>query len=82
MSYNIGLPSSSQIFGSGQLKSFKQYGSKCALSDVAIITGGYMSNNIFINNGNSLMDRTCWYWTSTPDNSGDARAVYNTGNKF
>ncbi|MBP3635928.1 MAG: sigma 54-interacting transcriptional regulator [Bacilli bacterium] len=80
------LPTSDQIFGNNKrinstiLKIFKEYGSKCALSDLAILRGAYFNNNIYLDNKNDLISRTGWWWTMTPY-SGNARAVGKDGRK-
>lgn len=80
------LPTSEQIFGNDKLignkklKIFEKYGSKCAMSDLAICLGAYVSSDVHLDNKNSFVDRTGWYWTMTPY-SGNARAVANDGYK-
>ena len=69
-----------QIFGNNQLDIIKHYGTKCAITDFAILLGGYVSSDYYTSEGNTKKDRTGWWWTKTPYNDG-ARVVNNTGNR-
>lgn len=71
-----------QIFGDDstqQLEIFQKRGTKCAMTDFAILLGGYVSSDYYASSGNSLTDRTGWWWTKTCDGDNDARAVDYTG---
>jgi len=65
----------SRIFGEKALSIFEKYGTKAAITDFAILLGGYVSD-FTVNDSNQLKDRTGWYWTKTDYNKTDARAVY------
>ena len=58
---NLTLLSKEQIFG---LEIFEKYGTKCAITDFAILLGGCVSDH-YIDGGNSLKDRTGWWWMKT-----------------
>lgn len=63
-----------QFFGPGKLDIFQKRGTKAAITDFAILLGGYVSD-IHLDGVNSLEARTGWYWTKTDDGDNDARAV-------
>lgn len=65
---DLSLLEEKQIFGDKQLNILKKYGTKCEMTDLSVISGGYVSSV-----------RTGWWWTKTPYN-GDARVVYYNGN--
>lgn len=69
---NILLPTESQV------QSFSD--KKCAISDYAIVLGGYVNDSSHIDNNSNLSGRTGYYYLITPDGSGDARVVYYNGN--
>ena len=71
-----------QIFGKNRLKIFDEYGTKAAITDFAILLGGFVSNHYYYNNSNSLEDRTGFYWTSSDDKLNDTRVVYENGYRF
>jgi MoxR-like ATPases len=52
---------------------------KAAMTDFAVLCGGYVSKSYFINDGTELKDRTGYYWTRTDDGDNDVRAVHTTG---
>lgn len=70
-----------QIFGSNQLDILRRYGTKCAITDFAILLGGYVSSSFYTSEGNTLKDRTGWWWTKSPDGSNDARFVDKDGTR-
>lgn len=56
------IPSLEQIIGDHQLEVIKKFGSRCAVSDYAILEGATVSNGFFIDNGSSsLKDRAGSY---------------------
>jgi len=55
-----------QTFGEYQLEILKKYGTKCAITDFAILLGGYVSFNDYTSEGNNLNNRTAYWWTKTP----------------
>lgn len=71
-----------QIFGDTQLDIFKKYGTKCGITDFAILLGGYVADGIYTSEGNTLKDRTGWWWTKTSDGDNDARVVFKIGNSY
>jgi len=64
-----------QIFGEKALDIIKKRGTKAAITDFAILLGGYVSGNYYVDGYNSLDKRTGWYWTKTNDDDYDARIV-------
>lgn len=67
-----------QFFGPGKLDIFQKRGTKAAITDFAILLGGYVSDS-HLDGINSLEARTGWYWTKTDDGDNDARAVLRHG---
>ena len=53
-----------QIFGDNKLVIFEKYGTKCAITDFAILLGGSVSSDYHTDDG-SKKDRTGWWWTKT-----------------
>jgi len=68
-----------QIFGEKALDIIKKRGTKAAITDFAILLGGFVSNNYHVDGGNALDKITGWYWTKTDDSDYDARVVNNDG---
>lgn len=71
-----------QIFGTSKLEIFDKIGTQAAITDFAILLGGYVSDNYYYNGGTSLEDRTGWYWTSSDDKDNDARVVGRNGGSY
>ncbi len=65
----------SQIFGDKALDVIKKRGTKAAITDFAILLGGYVSNKYYVDYTRTLDKRTGWYWTKTDDQDNDARVV-------
>ena len=64
-----------QIFWKNKLKIFDKYETKAAITDFAILLGGFASNKYYYNNSNLLEDRTGYYWASSDDKFYNARVV-------
>lgn len=80
------LLSEGQIWGNdieSQLDIMQKYGKKAAITDLVILTGGYVCENTDYNvlEDKSLSGRVGWFWTKSDDNDNDVRAVYQIGNK-
>ncbi len=43
----------------------KKYGSSFSVTDLAILTGGYVNSVFMVHGNNSLFDRSGWIWTKT-----------------
>ena len=71
--------SKGQIFGNEQLNIFKEYGTKAAITDFAILLGGYVSEDHYASSLRKLEDRTGWYWTLTKEKYGDVNIVFHGG---
>lgn len=69
-----------QIFGDNQIDVLKKFGTKCAISDFAILLGGYVDSDFYTSEGETLKNRTGWWWTKTPYDN-DARVVSWDGNR-
>ena len=67
-----------QCFGDKQLDILKKYGTKCAITDFSILLGGYVALNNYTCEGESLINRTGWWWTKTPYDN-DASVVNRNG---
>ncbi len=70
-----------QCFGDDGLDIFKKRGSKAAITDFAILIGGYVSND-HINSDDSLEGRTGYYWTKSDDENNGVCIVDTRGNKI
>jgi len=58
----------------------KKYGTRAAISDFAILLGGFVRfADEYTSEGTNLENRACYHWTKSSDNDGDARAVVNDG---
>ena len=60
-----------QIFSNNSSKIFDEYGTNAAITDFAILLGGFVSNHYYYNNSNLLEDRTGYYWTRTSSDAGN-----------
>lgn len=69
------------VNGGRQLDVLNKYGTKAAITDLAILTGAYVSD-YYIDEDSSLKGRTSWFWTRSDDNDNDVRAVYEDGNRY
>ena len=69
-----------QIFGITALKIFKKRGTKAAISDYAILSGGEVSNSEYLGNKQILENRIGWYWTKTDNWNKGARIVNSCRN--
>ena len=78
---NFTLLTEEQCFGDKELEILKKRGTKVAITDFAILLGGYVSNDYHIDSDSSLKGRTGWYWTKTDDGDNDARVVNGCGNR-
>ena len=69
-----------QFFDSSRkLEILEKRGTIAPITDFSILLGGYVSNDYYYNNSNSLEDRSSWYWTSSDDKDNDARVVRYDG---
>ena len=51
-----------------QLDFFETYGCSAAITDFAILLGGFVSPSDYTKDGNNIANRTGWWWTKTPFN--------------
>ena len=58
------IPSLDQI---NNLEVFKKYGEEASITDFSILLGGYVNNSYYTKEGNTLEDRTGFYWTRIDD---------------
>ena len=65
--------------GYSKLYMLQKYGTKAAISDYAILLGGYVSNESFINTEKELKDRTGCYWLKTLNVLENANVIYFDG---
>ena len=79
---NFTFLSEEQIFERDKLSVIEKRGTKAAITDFAILLGGYVNDNYHVDGKNGLEDRTGWYWTRSDDGDNDARAVANHGNRL
>lgn len=62
---NFDILESNDVFGNGRSKIFDKYGTRCSLTDYAILTGGYVYQFNHTKEGTELMNRTCCWWLKT-----------------
>ena len=84
---NLTLLSEGQIWGNDketQLEVMRIYGTKAAITDLCVLTGSFLCEDIDYNidEDSSLKGRTSWFWTRSDDNDNDVRAVNWTGNRY
>ena len=56
---------SKDVFGDKRLKVFNKYGTRCSLTDFAILTGAYVYQFNHTREGTELKNRTCSWWIKT-----------------
>lgn len=83
---DLTLLSEGQIRGNSsktQLEVMRKYGTKAAITDLCILTGGYVCNDFDYNieEDKSLTGIVGWCWTKTADSDGDVYATtqYSSG---
>ena len=69
-----------QIFGNSKLEILKKYGTRCAITDFSILLGGFVSSDYYTSEGNTLKNRTGWWWTKTSYGD-DVRVVLCDGDR-
>ena len=71
-----------QCFDSSRkLEILEKRGTIAPITDFSILLGGYVSDDYYYNNVNSLEDRSGWYWTSSDDKDNDVRVVRFDGSR-
>lgn len=70
-----------QVWGNNRLNIFKTIDPRCAVTDVAILRGAWISTSSHIDSDSSLAGRTGYCWLQNSDGDGDARVVDDNGNK-
>ena len=78
---NFTFLSEEQIFERDRLSVIEKRGTKAAITDFAILLGGYVDDDYHVNGKSALEDRTGWYWTRSDDGDNDARAVAYYGDR-
>ena len=73
------LLSDEQTFGSRKIDVIEQMGGMCAITDFAILLGGYVSDDYHVSDDSSLRGRTGWWYLSSSDGDGDVRDVIKAG---
>ena len=68
-----------QIFGDNKLEILKKYGTRCAITDFSILLGGFVSSDYYTSEGNTLKNRTGWWWTKSSDGD-DVQVVCTSTN--
>ena len=76
-----------QVWGNdreNQLEVLKRYGTKSAISDLVVLTGGYCEDTCtyMAPDDDTLKGRTGWVYTQSSDGYVDVRGVYNDGNSY
>ena len=81
MDYDLTLLNYGQIWGNSyesQLEVIRKYGTKAAITDLCILTGGYLCEDT-IDEDRSLTGRTSCFWTRSDDGDNDVRVVNKYG---
>ena len=68
-----------QVFGDNKLNIFERYGTNAAITDFAILLGGFVSNENYYDDNDSLEWRTNFYWTCSNDSYGYVHVVTTHG---
>ena len=81
---NLTLLSEGQIWGNSnesQLEVIRKYGTKAAITDLCVLTGGYLCKNTDYNIDEDifLTGRTSWFWTRSDDGDNDVCALFEDG---
>ena len=71
-----------QCFGENQLDIFKKRGNIAAITDFAILLGGYVCDDYHIKDDSSLKGRTGFYWTKSDNNYGSTYVVDDDGTRM
>ena len=71
------------VNGGRQLDVLEKYGTKSAITDLVILTGGYCEDSCsyMAPDDNSLKGRTGWVYTRSSDGDGDVRGVTRVGSR-
>lgn len=69
-----------QVFGDNKLDIFNVYGTKAAITDFAILLGGYVSPHNHTDEGNYRIYRTGYWWTKSYFEDNNASVVEKDGN--
>lgn len=71
------------VNGGRQLDVLKKYGTKSAITDLVVLTGGYCEDRCtyMAPDDSSLKGRTGWVYTRTPSSNGNIFAVYEDGSR-
>ena len=85
-SFELTLLSEGQIWGNNsesQLEVISKYGTKAAITDLCILTGGYLYEytDYNIDEDRSLTGRTSCFWTRSDDGDNDVREVDADGDR-
>ena len=72
------------VNGGRQLDVLEKYGTRSAITDLVILTGGYCEDSCsyMAPDDNSLKGRTGWVYTRSSDGDGDVRGVHRDGSRF
>ena len=75
------LLSKEQVFGSQEIDVIKNIGTKCAISDFAILLGAYVSSDYHVDEDSSSRGRTGWWYLSSSAGDGDVQNVSRAGTR-
>ena len=72
------------VNGGRQLDVLEKYGTRSAITDLVILTGGYCEDSCsyMVPDDNSLKGRTGWVYTRSSDGDGDVRGVNGDGSRY
>ena len=72
------------VNGGRQLDVLEKYGTRSAITDLVILTGGYCEDSCsyMVPDDNSLKGRTGWVYTRSSDGDGDVRGVNEGGSRY
>ena len=74
------LLSDEQVFGSQKIDVIKKMGGACAISDFAILLGGYVSD-YYVKCDSSLKGRIGWWYLSSSDGNGGVYDYFKDGDR-
>ena len=76
------LLTEAQVFGYYNLDFIKKIGTKCAVSDFAILLGAFVADNYYVDGDESLKGRTSWWYLSSTDDGRNVRTVTKSGSSY
>lgn len=79
---NLILLDIDQILGDKELNIFKKYGTKCEITDFAVVTAANVTNDIFKVSSDEINKRTCSWWSSSSSTFQNVCIIAESGKEF